>query len=611
VKDVRVSASRWRLDADGRRTRFALAAPARLDAASGAALVVSRGELTVARGWRAQGSGAAAVSGGGLPKLSLQIADLVAGPGAVQTTVRGHAAFDTDMASGGEATVDGRLVLAKGRIHLDLLQCAPLKAARLAIGGEVAQAVSLRVCPAAAPLVEAFGGRWRAIGRVEGLRGDDTALAVAVRDTTAAFDAGGGPAGAGEARLALETATLVDLADPARFRPLTAEGDLRVGEGWRGGFTVSDRAKHRLARVTVAASPAGAGRLDVDTGELTFVPGGLQPVDLTPLAAGAREVAGQVAFKGWFEWGAGGKERSGGELVVRDLGLTGPTGPVTKLDTRIVFTSLSPLATAPNQELTVAQIASLTPLTKLDVVFDLNDDSLNLRRVQGDLAGGQVGLGPTTIDLRPGSRFDGAVTLHRIDLGQVLAATSLADQIKLEAIVDGVVPLSVGPSGVTVQGGVLTSVGGGRLSISRTALGAPAVAASAQGASGAPPGVAQDFAYQALEDLAFDSLDAGLNSLPHDRLGVIFHIKGRHDPPTRRRAIIRFADAMRGHALDRPLSLPSDTKIDLTLDTSLNFGELVRALTAAWQDAIRPATSHLESAAPGSASPATGGPRHP
>jgi hypothetical protein len=402
----------------------------------------------------------------------------------------------------------------------------------------------------------------------------------------------------------------VDLADPARFRPLTVEGDLRVGEGWGGGFTVSDRAKHRLARVTVAASPAGAGRLDVDTGELTFVPGGLQPVDLTPLAAGAREVAGQVAFKGRFEWGAAGKERSGGELVVRDLGLTGPTGPVTKLDTRIVFTSLAPLVTAPNQQVTVAQIASLTPLTKLDVVFDLSDHMLNLRQAQGNLAGGQVSLGPATVDLRSSS-FDGALMLHRIDLGEVLAATSLADQVKLQAIVDGKIPFSVGPSGVSIQGGVLSSVGGGRLSISRAALGAPAVAASARGASGAPPGVAQDFAYQALEDLAFDNLDARLNSLPSDRLGVIFHIKGRHDPAKRRRATIRFADVIRGRAMDRPLALPSDTKIDLTLDTSLNFGELVRALTVAWQDAIRPATSHPESAARGSASPATGGPRHP
>jgi len=82
-----------------------------------------------------------------------------------------------------------------------------------------------------------------------------------------------------------------------------------------------------------------------------------------------------------------------------------------------------------------------------------------------------------------------------------------------------------------------------------------------------------------------------VNSLPKDRLGVIFHIKGRHDPPTAQRATIRLADVMRGRAMDRPLALPSDTKIDLTLDTSLNFGELIQALAAAWRDALRPAAT--------------------
>jgi hypothetical protein len=587
LKDVRFAAPQWRLDVDRRRTRLALAAPARLDAASGAGLVLSgQGELTGARGWRAQGAGAVAVSGGGLPSLSLQASELVAGPSGFQATLRAHGAFETDIASGADAVIDGRLVVANGRLGFDLLRCAPVKAARLDFGGSVGQGVSLSVCPGSAPLVEASGSRWRALGRVEGLHGDDVALAAGLRDARATFDVGGGPAGVGEARLALESATLVDLTDPARFRPLVLEGDLRGGEAWRGAFTVSDRAKHRLARLTVAASAAGSGRVDVDTGELTFVLGGLQPVDLTPLATGARDVAGQVAFKGWLEWGAAGPEHSGGALVVRDLALTGPTGPVSKLNTKIVFTNLWPPATAPDQQLTVAEIASITPLTNLDVVFDLRDSTLNLRRARADLAGGQLSLQPTTVDLRAGSRLDGALALHRVNLGEVLAATSLADQVKLQAIVDGLIPFSVGSSGVSIREGMLTSVGGGRLSISRTALGVPAA-----GGPSAQAGAAQDFAYQALENLAFESLDARVNSLPKDRLGVIFHIKGRHDPPTAQRATIRFGDVMRGRAMDRPLALPSDTKIDLTLDTSLNFGELIQALAAAWQDALRPAAT--------------------
>ena len=44
------------------------------------------------------------------------------------------------------------------------------------------------------------------------------------------------------------------------------------------------------------------------------------------------------------------------------------------------------------------------------------------------------------------------------------------------------------------------------------------------------PNAVQDFAYQALESLSFDQLSGDVNSLPMGRLGLLLHIKGRHDP---------------------------------------------------------------------------------
>ena len=89
-----------------------------------------------------------------------------------------------------------------------------------------------------------------------------------------------------------------------------------------------------------------------------------------------------------------------------------------------------------------------------------------------------------------------------------------------------------------------------------------------------------------MENLAFDQMDASINSQAHDRLGMLFHIRGRHDPPTRQKATLAVKDVISGHAMDKPMMLPSDTKIDLTLDTSLNFGDLVGALGQAWRDAL-------------------------
>lgn len=168
--------------------------------------------------------------------------------------------------------------------------------------------------------------------------------------------------------------------------------------------------------------------------------------------------------------------------------------------------------------------------------------------------------------------------IDHVRIGQVLAASSLADSVKLDAVVDGRIPFTVSSAGLTIQGGELRAVGPGRLSISRKAL--------KDSASAKQAGFAEDLAYQAMGDLAFDTLDASLNTLPGDRLGVLFHIKGRHAPPKPQRATIALSDLLRGQPLAKPLTLPSDTRIDLTLDTSLNFGELVRALQQAWRDSL-------------------------
>jgi hypothetical protein len=96
----------------------------------------------------------------------------------------------------------------------------------------------------------------------------------------------------------------------------------------------------------------------------------------------------------------------------------------------------------------------------------------------------------------------------------------------------------------------------------------------------------QDFAYQALESLAFDTLTADIDSIDGGRLQIVFHIKGRSDPPKPQVAEVALADILNGSALQKPIPLPSGTPIDLTLDTSLNFDELLRSYAEAWSKAL-------------------------
>ena len=98
----------------------------------------------------------------------------------------------------------------------------------------------------------------------------------------------------------------------------------------------------------------------------------------------------------------------------------------------------------------------------------------------------------------------------------------------------------------------------------------------------------QDFAYQALENLAVDSMTADIDSVDNGRLRIVFHIKGRSDPPKPQEARVGLFDLLRGTAFDKPVPLPSGTPIDLTLETSLNFDELLKSYQAAWSDSLAP-----------------------
>jgi len=83
-----------------------------------------------------------------------------------------------------------------------------------------------------------------------------------------------------------------------------------------------------------------------------------------------------------------------------------------------------------------------------------------------------------------------------------------------------------------------------------------------------------------MENLAFDVLTADVNSLDEGRVGVLFHIKGRHDPPERQELRLSLSELISREFLNRPLPLPSNTGIDLTLDTTLNLNQLVSDLLA-------------------------------
>ena len=164
-----------------------------------------------------------------------------------------------------------------------------------------------------------------------------------------------------------------------------------------------------------------------------------------------------------------------------------------------------------------------------------------------------------------------------MQLHDLVEATPFGDKVEFYAKVSGKITFEMVEGRVRISGGEIKAIQPGRISIDRTAL----TGVSADTAIDAPAAVVDpnatftDFAYQAMENLAFDKLEASIASQPDGRLGVIFHIVGRHDPPTRQRIKLTLMDLIQKRFLGRTLPLPSGTGVNLTLDTTLNLDDLL------------------------------------
>ena len=59
-------------------------------------------------------------------------------------------------------------------------------------------------------------------------------------------------------------------------------------------------------------------------------------------------------------------------------------------------------------------------------------------------------------------------------------------------------------------------------------------------------------------------------------MGVLMHLKGRHDPPKKQEIRLTLMELIRRDFLNKALPLPSGTQVDLTLDTSINLDQILK-----------------------------------
>jgi Dicarboxylate transport len=565
---------------NGKISEFSLTAPMTVTGARGARINIPA--LTIAGGADSLNAALeASLSGPGLPATRLTARRLIWTGGGLTGDAALKTHFNFAMLRGTDITANGTVSYQAGHYAFAPTGCAQVSLAAFHPGaGDLATDIRTQVCGTGRPLITGEGTNWKLSGEARGASANLPLGNVRVEKAVARldFEGQGGPL---KGAIALSSAEVSDRATPVRFKPLLGSGTIALDGGvWRGRLAITDPKKTALGETTFSHTLAtGGGTAHINAPSVSFAPGKLQPESLSPLLVALRRAEGNVSFAGDINWTKA-AITSQGKLSIAALDFMTVLGKAHAVKSEINFTSLLPPATAPGQDLSIDRIDWTLPFSAVDVHFGFSGSEIQLAKADTDIAQGHVSLGAITLSLSNPGQAAGTAQLKSIALESLVAASNLGAKVKLEGKVSGNVPFHVGPEGFRIIDGKITADGPGRLSINR--------ALWHQGDAALSSNAVQEFAYQALEYLAFDEMSAQLNSVEGGRLKILFHIKGKSDPPQHQEARVAITDIINGTALYKPIPLPSGTPIDLTLDTSLNFDELLKSYTEAWSNSLRP-----------------------
>ena len=565
--------------------------PLKLAGAQGAELHVAA--LTLSRDANAVTANLeAALTGKGLPWLRLNLRDAVWGNNGFTAAAALRTKFDFAMLRGADLTANGALSWQAGHYGFAPRDCARLTLKSFRPGaGDLAQNVKTAICPSGeSKLLEGDASGWTFAGDLRDAEADLPLANLHAGHVGAhlIFRGQGAPQ-AGTA--AINAAQISDRATTSRFNPVAASGMAALDGGvWKGQIALVTPKEDALGSVSFMHGMAsGAGTAHIDAPHILFAPGKLQPADLSPLLAALRQASGEAEFSGDLQWSRD-AVTSTGRLILPGLDFLTPLGPAHAVKTDFALISLLPPSAAPGQAVTISRIDWTLPLSAVALSVGFNQASVQLDKADTDIAQGHASLGALTIKLADPAHLSGTVQLAGIALDNLIAASNLGNRVKLNGKISGTVPFTVTPDGFRIVNGHVSADGPGRLSLDRSLW--------TQGEAALAANAVQDFAYQALENLAFEQLSADLNSTANGRLQVVFHIKGHSDPPQPQKAEVALTDIIKGTALTKPIPLPSGTPIDLTLDSSLNFDELLKSYAQAWSKTLGLAPDSVGGATP-------------
>ncbi|MBL8545032.1 MAG: YdbH domain-containing protein [Hyphomonadaceae bacterium] len=256
--------------------------------------------------------------------------------------------------------------------------------------------------------------------------------------------------------------------DRPLFNPLRivdADAILANGEINASGAIVLEARSSQLAQFTAHHNiDAGAGAANVIAEEIMFGPR-LQPYEITEQARGMVEgVTGPVGVNADINWTSDALLGSA-RLRLNGVSLATATIPiVNNVRGEIFFDDLWQLTTAPNQQITIAELNPGIAVTNGRVNFQLlTDQRVSIERAEFDFASGVLAMRPTTITLGADeTRFE--LSLSGVDAADLLRTLNVPD-LTATGQLEGNFPLLLTRQSAFVHGGVLrASDDGGVLS---------------------------------------------------------------------------------------------------------------------------------------------------
>jgi translocation and assembly module TamB len=295
--------------------------------------------------------------------------------------------------------------------------------------------------------IASLDGRFAAggvVGDFAGLSGDLAAVPLLIGDGAGRWRFAGGEL------VAEGGITVSDKQSPLRFHPLAsrdfrlviAGNDLSV----TGGLD-HPQSGNRVMRATIAHDLAnGAGNAVLDIDGLRFRPG-FQPDMLTPLTIGVVAlVDGTVNGRGRIAWDETGT-RSTGVFTTRGMNLAAPFGPVRGLTTRIEFTDLLGLVTAPGQVATVDLIQAGIDVLDGEVRYHLQPDyRVAIEGARWPFSGGTLDLDPTILDFSRETTKYLTFRVNGLDAARFVAQMDFGN-IAATGTFDGIVPMRFDENG--------------------------------------------------------------------------------------------------------------------------------------------------------------------